>query len=373
MPKLYLVTFVAIVFGLTPSCTGKKSPNVEVAKREAAQQPPRPKKETSPISTFVSPIRAILQDSSGNYWFGSDNEGISRFDGKSYTNFSVEDGLPDLQVRTIQEGGDGTIWIETARGISTYDADTQTMVTAQGFPGVKSPTPNQWKKQEGDLWFAAGLDTGVYRYDGQSVGYLEFPQSKLSNPDKTYLTTGIAKGSNGKLWVATYACVFGFDGKEITKISDETLGLHGKAGELHVRSILEDSQGRLWIGNNGIGVVLVDGDTTIEFSMKMDLVPANSQRNGNNSPAGTLEHVFAIEEDGDGNIWFGDRDTGAWKYDGKSMTNYSHAEGLPSLSIWDIYNDNKDQLLFALDNGKVYRFNGTSFEIFLAPESNAFE
>ena len=35
-----------------------------------------------------------------------------------------------------------------------------------------------------------------------------------------------------------------------------------------------------------------------------------------------MEHVFAIEEDLEGNIWFGDRDSGAWKYDGKTLTNY---------------------------------------------------
>ena len=64
--------------------------------------------------------------------------------------------------------------------------------------------------------------------------------------------------------------------------------------------------------------------------MKMGLVPANSQRGGDDSPT-------------------------------------------PSLSIWDIYNDNRGQLLFALDNGKVYRFNGISFEIFLAPVSDTFE
>jgi hypothetical protein len=32
---------------------------------------------------------------------------------------------------------------------------------------------------------------------------------------------------------------------------------------------------------------------------------------------GQWNTFFAIEEDKEGNIWFGDRDTGAWKYDGK--------------------------------------------------------
>ncbi|MFD2200919.1 two-component regulator propeller domain-containing protein [Shivajiella indica] len=36
-----------------------------------------------------------------------------------------------------------------------------------------------------------------------------------------------------------------------------------------------------------------------------------------------LQAVFAMEEDSEGNIWFGDRDSGAWKYGGITLTNYT--------------------------------------------------
>ena len=39
--------------------------------------------------------------------------------------------------------------------------------------------------------------------------------------------------------------------------------LDAMGGRLHVRSVYEDRQGRLWMGNNGIGVLLhADGVTT---------------------------------------------------------------------------------------------------------------
>lgn len=69
--------------------------------------------------------------------------------------------------------------------------------------------------------------------------------------------------------------------------------------------------GRIWIGNNGIGVLLKEGETTINFSEKNNLIHPTSTRRGNKSKPGTLENVFAIEEDSEGNIWFGDRDTEA--------------------------------------------------------------
>ena len=84
--------------------------------------------------------------------------------------------------------------------------------------------------------------------------------------------------------------------------------------------------------------------------------------NGDISQQGTLEHIFAIEEDSDGNIWFGDRDTGAWKYDGKTITNYVIDKKLKSQMIWGIYEDQNKILLVAMANGGVYQFNGESFD-----------
>ena len=131
---------------------------------------------------------------------------------------------------------------------------------------------------------------------------------------------------------------------------------------LHIRSVFADSQGRIWIGNNGIGVLLFHGDSVINFSDKNGLIHTNSSKNGDISPVGTLEHVFAIEEDSEGNIWFGDRDTGAWKFDGKTMTNYVIDTKLLTQMIWEIYEDKDKNLLFAMGNGGIYKFNGKSFD-----------
>jgi hypothetical protein len=54
---------------------------------------------------------------------------------------------------------------------------------------------------------------------------------------------------------------------------------------------------------------------------------------------------FAIEEDSEGNIWFGDRDTETWKYDGKSVTNYTINNKLSTQMIWSMYKDNNNNLL----------------------------
>ncbi len=311
---------------------------------------------------FTSGIRSIFQDSRGNYWFGSHQEGVCLFDGKTFNYFTTDDGLSDNQVRSIQEDKNGIIWFETGNGVSNYDGKNIKSPISKNILDPNELLSNKWEKTGKDLWFNAGNSNGVYRYDGQKLNYLSFPKAKLINHNNVYHVTGFSKGKNNQIWIATFAGVFGYNGKAFTIINDESLGLNDESGFLHIRSILEDRKGNLWIGNNGIGVLLNNGDTTINFSEKNGLIHFFSSRGGGKSLAGTLEHVFAIEEDSEGNIWFGDRDTGAWKFDGKTMTNYIIDPKLSTQMIWDIYEDNDKNLYFAMGNGGVYEFNGKSFD-----------
>jgi ligand-binding sensor domain-containing protein len=94
----------------------------------------------------------------------------------------------------------------------------------------------------------------------------------------------------------------------------------------------------------------------------MNLVSPLSRLDGSRSPAGTLEHVFAIAEDKQGHLWFGDRDTGAWRYDGKTMRHLPVDPALKTPHVWCIYQDMDDNLLLGMADKGVYRFDGEGFE-----------
>ena len=351
MSKLIKLIYLVLILTLTFSCVEKKSPQKEISKSEFVNA------SKSDTLKFNSGIRAIFQDSKGNYWIGSHQEGVCVFDGKSFEYFTTNEGLPDNQVRSIQEDKNGNIWFGTANGVSSYDGNKITNHT----PITDDYLQQEIKKTDNNLWFNAGNNAGVYRNDGQILNYLAFPTPENENLNNSYGVTGISKGQDGQLWIATYAALFNFDGKAVNVFDKSKLAL--KEGEvLHIRSVFADSQGRIWIGNNGIGVLLFQRDSVINFSDKNGLIHINSSKNGNTSPVGTLEHVFAIEEDSEGNIWFGDRDTGAWKFDGKTMTNYVIDTKLSTQMIWEIYEDNTKNLLFAMENGGIYKFNGKSFD-----------
>jgi ligand-binding sensor domain-containing protein len=348
MKLIYLIFILTLNF----SCVEKKSTEKEVNKSELLSI------SKTDTLIFTSGVGCIFQDSKMNYWFGSHKEGLCLFDGKSFKYFTINEGLSDNQIRSIQEDKDGNIWIGTANGVCSYNGMTITNHT----PSVSYDLPGNWIKTDTDLWFAAGNREGVYRYDGKKMNYLAFSKPKNVNPDYIYAVTNFSVGKNDMLWIATYSGVFGYNGNQFTIINEENLGIKKETGLIHIRSVLEDSKGRLWIGNNGIGVLLIDGETTINFSEKHNLIHPTSSRRGDKSLPGTLEHVFAIEEDSHGNIWFGDRDTGVWKYDGNAMTNYTKNEGLTNEFVFAIYKDNNDELWLGLADGNVFKFNGKTFD-----------
>lgn len=350
MNKKIKLIFLILILTLNFSCVEKDSTDKETNKPELVA--------TSKTDTlkFTSGIRAIFQDSKGNYWIGSHNEGVSYYNGKSFEYFTTNEGLSDNQISSIQEDKNGKIWFETAKGASVYDKGTLTNY----FTNTNEPK-YEWNKTNGDLWFYGGKEDGINRFDGINMNYLIFPKHKNKNPDNTYGVTDILKDKNGIVWIATYAALFNYDGKMVNIFDNEKLNL--KDNELlHIRSVLADSKGRIWIGNNGIGVLLMEGNSIINFSEKNNLIHPTSTRRGDKSKPGTLEHVFAIEEDSEGNIWFGDRDTGAWKYDGKTLTNYKIDSKLNSQMIWSIYEDQNKNLLFGMAEGGVYKFNGKTFD-----------
>lgn len=352
MRSFYKLIFLIFILALNFSCAEKKTPEKKINKSKFVS--------TSKTDTikFVSEINSLFQDTKGNYWLGSRKEGVALFNGKSFEYFTTNEGLPDNQIRSIKEDKDGNIWFETTKGVSSFDGKE----FSNHIQIVNGDSQNEWAKTDNDLWFSAGNKEGVYRYDGQKLQYLAFPNPKVINPNNVYFVTSLANGRNNMLWIGTYAGVFGYNGSSFTIINDETLGLDIETEPLHIRSILEDSKGRLWIGNNGIGVLLKVGTTIINFSEKNNLIHPTSSRRGDKSRPGTLEHVFAIEEDGEGNIWFGDRDTGVWKYDGNFIKNYTNNLGQSNDFVHTIYKDNNDELWFILTNGNVFKFNGKTFD-----------
>lgn len=69
-------------------------------------------------------IYYILQDKKGFIWLATNN-GVSRFDGKTFRNFSSTDGLPDNDIIDIGEDNVGRIWLSCFNGAICFIKDNR--------------------------------------------------------------------------------------------------------------------------------------------------------------------------------------------------------------------------------------------------------
>ncbi|WP_051538040.1 ATP-binding protein [Butyrivibrio proteoclasticus] len=101
-------------------------------------------------------------------------------------------------------------------------------------------------------------------------------------------------GSNkGHVWIGGYSGVIRYDGSAFDRLSTED-------GLTSARALFEDSKGRIWVGTNDNGVVVIDGETRTHITYKEGL-PSSSIREfaedlEGNIFVGTTSGVCYIDE-----------------------------------------------------------------------------
>ena len=104
---------------------------------------------------------AIAPD--GALWIATFN-GVSRFDGTNWTNYTQADGLAHYLVPSIAIENDGTVWFGTAGGVSHFDgSDWTTYTKDDGL--VSDAIVSMAIDSAGVKWFGA-IEGGVSSFDG---------------------------------------------------------------------------------------------------------------------------------------------------------------------------------------------------------------
>ncbi|HCF02999.1 two-component regulator propeller domain-containing protein [Flavobacterium sp.] len=294
----------------------------------------------------------FMQDKSGNLWFGTTDNGLYKYDGKSFNQFTINDGLDSNKIYCILEDKDGKIWVGTEVGLCLYNGKTFSKIQIplpKNLPTNKNPyyqthwVYNMLQAKDGKLWFVT-ID-GVFIYDGKS--FTHFPMNEAPNG---FLTSNdrverIFEDNKGNIWLGsrTNEGVFRYDGKFVTNLKPMDLFQDGPKPKAHNWGWpqLQDSNGNIWFSNWG-GAYQYDGDTFTSFTTK-DGLPSE---------------VTRIIEDKKGNLWFGASD-GLRRYDGKTFTYFK--DGLINLWIWEILEDNNGNIWVGTRESGLYFFNGKTF------------
>jgi ligand-binding sensor domain-containing protein len=312
----------------------------------------------------------VHQAKSGDYWFGSNGQGVFRYDGARIVNYTTTDGLSGNDVRGIQEDDSGRLYFTTGGGICRFDG--------RGFntlPVVEAPEDGGWRLHSDDLWFpwfkgmpgVPGTE-GPYRYDGTTLYHLKLPRSdreaafRASFPNagfSPYDVYSIYRDSRGHIWIGT--CNFGvcrFDGQSFGWLYEDHLVYAPNGGLFALRSVIEDQSGAFWICN-----------TKFRFRvqpMNEDGRVAYTREPGIDAKASNGSEVYfqGAVADADGDLWLSPYGGGIWRYDGEGMTNYPVEDDGKDTHVFRIFKDNAGGLWLGTQTAGPYRFDGEGFAKF---------
>ncbi|HVK15653.1 MAG TPA: two-component regulator propeller domain-containing protein, partial [Fimbriiglobus sp.] len=312
---------------------------------------PRAGKKTTgeTVAGLDQAIFYIFQGKDNTYWFGSNERGVYRYDGKSLINFTTKDGLAGDRIRGIQEDMSGNVYVTTYEGISRFDGKAFTTL------GV-SPR-SDWKKEPGDLWFVGPPDTGVvYRYDGTALHRLPLPKSKVGEeaaarfPRSKYPNAifspydvyTIATDRGGNVWFGTAAAgACRFDGRSFSWLFERHLTETPAGGSFGIRSILEDKDGAFWLCNTRHRYVIdpkgvPDAESGL---MKYRREPGVGRLKAPNGD----DHMYFMSavDDAKGVLWMASGGFGVWRYDGDTVTRYPVRDGAKEVTLFSVYKDNR--------------------------------
>ncbi len=298
----------------------------------------------------VSTVLAMMQDSRGYIWLGTQGGGVSRFDGYNFVNFNTEDGLADNTIRTILEDSKGNLWFGTYAGISFYDGYIfRTINENDGLSGTQ--VLKIYEDKQNNIW--AGTDEGLNKiefinnYDSVNIKAYSYIDGLSNN-----LIFDIYKDRYERLWLAFYG-----GGINILTFSDST-GLQvdklfrGTIPSDIILCIEEDSEGDLWFGTSDEGVFKIE-DFTGSSLGKIKTFNIN-----NGFPDNT---VWDILSDNDGNIWFGTDKAGVVKYDQDQFSNYSVEQGFPDEQVLCLYQDVEENIWTGTSSSGICRLMGEHF------------
>ena len=115
---------------------------------------------------LYSSVGAIYRDKSGNLWFGTQGGGVSRYDGKSFTNFTTAQGLANNVVSSICEDKSGNLWFGTqGGGVSRYDGNCEALTN------TNKKNKKDVSKSFTNFTTAQGLANNVYCERDKIVQY----------------------------------------------------------------------------------------------------------------------------------------------------------------------------------------------------------
>ena len=313
-----------------------------------------------------SQVNKILFDSRGILWIATSGGGVSSFDGVNFTTFDESNGLGGNIVLDLEEDSQGRImcvssWggisvinnnrvekiipiVEGLNMISAIEKDSYgiiwlvgnkvcylkndiiiPIVTDVNLPFVNNPNLRSY---EDEMLITGTGKNGLYYEQNGQTEKINLPFSEFSN--EISITDFLVESAN-KLWITSRNGIYCLEDGEIIKYAEEE-GI----GAYELTSACFDSQGNVWFGSKGEGII---GMVNTPFSFYSRVPGLNKSDN------------FGVIEDHLGRVWVANNEEGVFVYDGSQVKHLTTLDGLAANSTRILIEDKSKDVWVGSKNG----------------------
>ncbi|MDP2385351.1 MAG: histidine kinase [Bacteroidota bacterium] len=315
-------------------------------------------------------IFSIYQDDRGYLW-STGYGGLSKFDGKEFINYSPKQGLANHYCNAISSCGKGNLWIATKSGLNEFinEKEFKTYTVANGLP---SDNISSLATNKADRLFV-GTDKGLcYVKDNKFITIKELQGSGVTclvfNAD-----VGLLIGTNKGFYI--------MNGEKPVKIELPEMNQN-------INCVTYQRSSGIWIGTtNGLVQLHPETKKHIVYGITNGLIDENiasltadynnsiwvgthsglmkfngkqfayykisSDQNSNNILCSYLDY----EE----NIWFGTH-AGLFKFRDEGFVSYGPHDGLTGTMVFPIARDSKNVLWIGTEQQGLFKYENNIFE-----------
>ncbi len=303
-----------------------------------------------------STVTSIVQDRMGFIWFAT-QEGLSRYDGYGFKVYRHDpedpDSLADSVAYTLLIDRLGDLWVGTfGGGLDRFVQAEERFVHHRHEPGNPGSLSHPavmclLEDRGGTLW--VGTQDGLNRLDRDTGTFIHYGREQTENPGRTQLSVvALLEDSAGRLWVGTAGGLYRLEDEPGPAFAPQAANRPGRLSLYPrdqpeakstdwngVTALLEDPDGRLWIGtDSGLRMLDPRGGALVHYRHD----PADPRSLADDS-------VQALYLHPGGGLWVGTISQGLDRFDRDTET-FSHtrhdsldAESLSDNSVLSILED----------------------------------
>ena len=301
----------------------------------------------SPHSIQDSNVMTMFKDKDNNIWLGTFHNGLSLWANRTH---SISQFLPSEKknslkgnlVKAIEGDSRGNIWVGTEDGfLNVFMIPEEKSITLGLSSGLPSELNYHAMLNVGDRMWVVTFNGGIYVLDTRKFTVTRHYKPKAGN------LGCICRKKDGTLIIGGNRGLYQYDMQ-----TDSFESVPGFENDW-VHSIFEDSQGTLWVGTYGNGLVQIKGNT-------LNRILADTPNIGLPS-----NYIVSMTEDSNRNLWIATEGGGlcCTSIEGKpQFRSFTRKEGLPSNVACAIAEDPDGHLWVSTTKGLV-EFDPVSMSI----------